>query len=122
MPMNSVAAAAAEELMKENEELQAKIKAMEEENAKAKEEADADAKAKEDEAADEKDAKAKAKGAKPVATGSGESPTATKRWNEAIDAERKNGVPMDRAVRAANKKNPGLRQQYLDEVNVKQSA
>lgn len=131
LPMASVAAAAAEEMMKENEELakanaalaeeleQFKAKAMEDDEAEAKaegdeEEEDAEAKAEEEES----EAKAKRRGVKPVAKGTSSRPAAGVRWNQAIETclPKCNGNKA-KAVAMANRNNPGLRQAFLDEVN-----
>lgn len=119
LPLASVASAAAEEMMKENEELVAKVKAMEEElmalKAKASESPEMED---EEEKKEESVAKAKAHGAKPVAKGSAVSvATATSRWKEAIQAKVAAGVSRAQAVMAVDQECPGLRQQYLSEVN-----
>lgn len=128
LPMASVATAAAEEMMQENEDLKCQVAALQEEIAKAKasSEEDAAAKAKaegdpvEPDEDDMPDAKAKAKssGAKPVAKGTAGRPSASVRWNKAIeDALPKcNGNKM-KAVALANRQNPGLREEMLMEVN-----
>lgn len=126
LPIASVAAAAAEEMMSENEELMAKVAAMEEElaaakamldeKAKAEEPAEEEAKAMEE----EETAKAKARrtGVAPIARGTASKPSAKARWDEAVDKaiERCNGNRA-KAVALANKSNPGLRQAMLTEVN-----
>jgi ATP-dependent protease ClpP protease subunit len=131
MPMASVAAAAAEEMMEENEalraeneELTARISAMEEEaTAKSKameEEEEARAKAEEDE---EEESRAAAKlrpGSKPIARvagASGSKPTASQRWHAAVQQYVQAGQPKHKAVALANRNNPGLRQKYVEEVN-----
>lgn len=118
MPIASVAAAAADELMKENEELQAKIAAMEEEMAAAKAKAmeeEESAKAAEEE---EMEAKAKAKGHTPVAVGSHGKASSIDKWSTAIESclAKCNGN-RQRAVAMANRQNPGLRSAMLTEVN-----
>jgi ATP-dependent protease ClpP protease subunit len=131
LPLASVASAAAEEMMKENEELQAKLtameeemtamkaKAMEDEEAKAMEdEEEPDAKAEEDE--DEKpDAKARRSGAAPIAKGTSGKPTASVRWDNAVEDAMKKTKNKMQAVALANRKNPGLRDAYLAEVNAR---
>lgn len=120
MPMASVAAAAAEELMAENEtmkaeneELKMKLAAMEEESAKAKA-------MEEEETSEEAEAKAKAKANGPVAVGgAGESKTATAMWREAVEKCQAGGIPKAKAVQMANRKNPGLRERMLAEANVR---
>ena len=131
LPMASVASAAAEEMMKENEEAQARIVALEEElnamKAKATEDETAKAKASEGEEAkakaeeEEKEvAKAKRTGVDPVARGTAAKPSASARWNEAIDTcMGKTGGNKVRAVAMANRQNPGLREAYLAEVNAR---
>jgi ATP-dependent protease ClpP protease subunit len=135
LPMASVASAAAEEMMKENEALRAendmlKAKAMEYENAKAEitidtededEEMPAESKAKAEEDEEKKaDAKARARGAKPVAKGASGRPSASARWSQAVDsALTKCGGNKMRAVALASRQNPGLREQMLAEVNAR---
>lgn len=123
LPLASVAAAAAEELMAENEELMARVAAMEEELAQAKamtvetKTEDPDAKAMEDE--EEKvEAKARRSGVAPIAQARSAKPSAKARWDEAVDKNlgRYNGNRA-KAVAMANKQNPGLRQAMLAEVN-----
>lgn len=126
LPMASVASAAAEEMMNENEELKAQLaSAMEEINAfKAKameEEESAKAKAMEEE---EKEVEAKATatarrtGVTPLARGTAGNPSAFARWSEAVTAAlpKAKGDRM-KAVAIVNRENPGLREAYLAEVN-----
>jgi ATP-dependent protease ClpP protease subunit len=131
MPLASVASAAAEEMMKENETLRAEneqlktqCKAMEDEKASAKAEGDEekpDAKAEGDDEPEKKEdaaAKARARGAKPVAKGTSGKPSASARWSQAIESalvKCKNNKP--KAVALANRLNPGLREAMLAEVN-----
>ena len=130
MPLASVASAAAEEMMKENEELQAKLtameeemtamkaKAMEDEEAKAMEgEEEPDAKAEEDE--EKPEAKARRSGAAPIAKGTSGKPTASVRWDNAVEDAMKKTKNKMQAVALANRKNPGLRDAYLAEVNAR---
>lgn len=124
MPMASVASAAAEEMMKENEDLKAQVKAFEDEKAKATADAEAKAKAEGDPVEPDEDdkpdakAKAKASGAKPVAKGTSGTPSARAKWDNAIEsALTKTNGNKAKAVALANKNNPGLRQAMLDEVN-----
>lgn len=123
MPMASVAAAAAEEMMKENEDLKAQVKAMEEEmqalKAKAQEyEVTLESGDEEEEEDKPMPAQAKARGAKPVARAAGNGPSASARWNQAInDALPSVGGNKMKAVALASRKNPGLREQMLAEVN-----
>jgi ATP-dependent protease ClpP protease subunit len=132
LPMASVASAAAEEMMSENEDLKkqvsamqeelAKYKAMDEEKAKAMEgEDDEEEKpemAMEDE---EKKTEAKAKsGVKPVAKARTSGPSASVRWNQAVDAAMaKTGNNKMKAVALANRNHPGLREAYVAEVNAR---
>lgn len=126
LPMASVASAAAEEMMKENEELKAQVKAMEEELAKGKADASAsettDVKAEEcDEKPEEKEvAKAQAKGVKPVAKATSSRPSARVRWDDAVKASltESKGDKM-KAVALASRNNPGLREAMLAEVNAR---
>jgi ATP-dependent protease ClpP protease subunit len=130
MPLASVASAAAEEMMKENEELKAKVAAMEEEMAKAakaKAEEDeevkpgAKAEGEEDDKEEKKEeAKARARGVKPVAKGVSGRPSASVRWETAVEQSlaKCNGNKM-KAVALANRSNPGLREAYLAEVNAR---
>jgi ATP-dependent protease ClpP protease subunit len=132
LPMASVASAAAEEMMSENEDLKkqvsamqeelAKYKAMDEEKAKAMEgENDEEEKpemAMEDE---EKKVEAKAKsGVKPVAKARTGGPSASVRWNQAVDAAMaKTGNNKMKAVALANRNHPGLREAFLAEANAR---
>src|SRR5690606_7488257 len=129
--------AAAEEMMTENEELQARVKALEEELAKAKAENEelANARAEGDDDPDaegddeeqsraqdeEEQAKAKARktGASPVARrpGTGGAPSAKAQWSTAVAAKIAAGLPKSKAVSLVNKENPGLREKMLKEVN-----
>ena len=90
--------------------------------AKAKELTEAD-EAKATEAADEAkaaaDLAAAAKGNPgiPNAGTGAETPSATARWNEAIRAHVAEGCDRAKAVKKANRLNPGLRAEYLAEVN-----
>lgn len=57
-------------------------------------------------------------GTKPVANaGSTSTPTARQEWKTKIDAEIASGVARPKAVSNVNRRNPGLRQRYLAEVN-----
>jgi ATP-dependent protease ClpP protease subunit len=130
LPMASVASAAAEEMMSENEELKKQVSAMTDELAKYKaaeleistdnEEDDSEkemAKAAEEEKVE---AKAKAKGVKPVAKARTSGPSASARWNQAIELclPKCNGNKM-KAAALADRNNPGLRQAFVDEFNAK---
>jgi hypothetical protein len=124
--MASVATAAAEEMMKENEELKAKVTAMEEEMAKAKAAMEDEEKPeameggeddKEDDEEEKPVAKARARGVKPIAKGTSGRPSASARWKDSIQAKVAAGVPRAQAIMAVDVENPGLRSQYLAEVN-----
>lgn len=121
LPLASVAGAAAEELMAENQELMAKCTAMEEEltalKAKAMEEETA---MEQEEVVEEETAKATAKsGLKPVAKAKATvaTSTATDQWNAAIEAALPTAKTRFKAVAVANRKHPGLREKMLEEVN-----
>ena len=130
MPMASVAAAAAEEMMSENEDLKKQVSAMTEELAKYKaaeleistedeEEEEEPAMAMEDEEK-KPDAKAKARGVKPVAKARTSGPSASVRWGQAVDAAMaKTGNNKMKAVALANRNHPGLREAFLAEVNAR---
>lgn len=131
MPMASVASAAVEEMMTENEALKAQVAAMQEELAKAKamteeepeameEEASAEGDTEEPEAMEDEETKpaARARGVRPVAKSKTTGPSARVRWEEAITA----ALPKCRgdkvkAVQMANKTNPGLREAFLAEAS-----
>lgn len=131
LPMASVASAAAEELMAENEKLmaeneqyKAKIAAMEEEmKAKAESEEESVTVTETEVEPEEEmvEAKAKAKGAKPIARAASASPVASAKalWRAAVNAEQANGLPRAKAILAANRNNPGLRERMLAEANSK---
>jgi ATP-dependent protease ClpP protease subunit len=129
MPLASVAAAAAEELMAENEELMAKVSAMEEELASFRAKAMEDeTKAEETvvitESGDEEEepvVTAKAKGAKPVArvATSGNIVSAKQRWDEAVATEFVRTGNRANAVLACAKNHRELHQQMLAEVNAR---
>lgn len=128
LPMASVATAAAEEMMSENEELKSKCKAMEEELAKYKamesesgddEEEKPDARAEEDEEESAK-AKAKARGVRPVAKARTSGPSASVRWEQAIEsALPKCRGNRSKAVAMANRNHPGLRAAMVAEANAR---
>lgn len=118
LPLASVATAAAEEMMAENEALQTKCKAMEEELAAlkaAKAESEVVIETEDDE--EEKPA-AKKTGAQPVAKSRVSSgPSAKAKWDDVVASEVKahNGNKQ-KALSAVNRKYPGLREQMLKEV------
>jgi ATP-dependent protease ClpP protease subunit len=120
MPMASVAAAASEELIAENETLSAKNQELQEQVAafEAKE-AEAVAQAEAEKSSDE-EAKAKAKANGPVAVGNQSgTPTASARWSQAVSGYIEAGMSRAKAVATANRSNPGLRDEYLSEVNAR---
>jgi hypothetical protein len=126
LPLASVATAAAEEMMSENEELKKQVTAMEDELAKYKamesesddEEEAPDARAEEDD--EEKNTEAKARsGVKPVAKARTSGPSARVRWDQAVDAAMAKTKDKMKAVALANRNHPGLREAYLAEVNAR---
>lgn len=130
LPLEDVAAKAAEELMAENEQLMAKCTAMEEEitalrAAKAMEEETPAAEETIIEVEEEEAPAAKAKatasvGVKPVARAAGtvRAKSATALWTSAVDAcLPKCGGNKVKAAAMANKQNPGLRQRMVAEAN-----
>jgi ATP-dependent protease ClpP protease subunit len=122
MPMASVASAAVEEMMAENEGLRAQIKAMEEEMAKAKAELPTEEEPAASEGEEEEEpaeAKAVARGGvKPIAKAKTGGPSAQVRWDSAIDAcLPKCKGNRTKAVAMANRANPGLREAMIAEVN-----
>jgi hypothetical protein len=128
MPMASVATAAAEEMMSENEELMAKCKAMEEELAKYKaaeleistDDEEDDSEKEMAKAAEEEKVEAKAKsGVKPVAKARTNGPSASVRWNQAVDAAMAKTKDKMKAVALANRTHPGLREAFLAEANAR---
>jgi ATP-dependent protease ClpP protease subunit len=132
LPMASVASAAAEEMMSENEDLKKQVLAMQEELAKYKAMDDEKAKAMEGEDDEEEkpamamedeeekvEAKAKS-GVKPVAKARTSGPSASVRWNQAVDAAMaKTGNNKMKAVALANRNHPGLREAFLAEANAR---
>jgi len=124
LPMASVAAAAAQELMTENEQLKSEV---EELRAKLAEYdkyelvEESDDPAMEDMEDDDEEMEPMPEmrgGAKPVARASKStlSGTAKKRWDEAIAKYLAEGHDRPKAVVLANRENPGLRQEMLSEV------
>lgn len=117
MPVASVASAAIEEMMAENEALKAKAMELEEEvkalKAKAQEEEP-------DEEEEEEDVTAKAKsGVKPVAVArrSTSAPSAAAKWNEIVDGYVAKGMPRAKAVQQANRSHGAIRIAMLEEAN-----
>jgi ATP-dependent protease ClpP protease subunit len=130
LPMASVASAAAEEMMSENEDLKKQVSAMQEELAKYKAMDEEKAKAMESEedeeeepamAMEDEEKKTEAKsGVKPVAKARTSGPSASVRWNQAVDAAMaKTGNNKMKAVALANRNHPGLREAYVAEVNAR---
>ena len=122
LPMASVAQAAVEEMMAENQEMAARCKAMEEELAKYKSmepKEEEPVEAMEDEEEELVESKATARGGvKPIAKAKEGGPSACVRWDEAVtQCLAKCGGNKVKAVALANRLNPGLRQAFLDEVN-----
>ena len=122
LPMSSVAAQAAKSMEEENEALKSKLAEMEEKLDKAKaeyEEEKAKAKKAEDEAEEAK-AKAKKNGVSPLAqspSGSVGGASAKARWLNAVAELRAQGITQERAVLAANRQHPGLREEMIAEAN-----
>ena len=155
LPLASVATAAAEEMMAENEELMKKVEAMEKELEEARaramedeeepsaeedeeepsaEEDEEEPSAEYDEENDDEPAargrrKAKARGrrkakarratgVRPIARGTSSRPSASARWESAIeDAMKKTNGNKMKAVALANRTNPGLREAVIAEAN-----
>lgn len=123
LPMASVATVAVKEMMAENDELLAKVAAMEDELSQAKSAVAESVKAKAMEGEEEEskaEAVAKQTGVKPVAQATSGKPSASVRWDNAIDVcMTKTGNNKAKAVAMANRQNPGLREAYLAEVNAR---
>lgn len=117
MTEEEVKAAAMEELEAENGELKEKLEAMEEEleafKSRAMEE-EQQAKAQEEE---EQQAKARAKANSPVALGVGANVSASSLWKTKVEELVSQGFARPKAVALASKRNPGLREKYLEEAN-----
>lgn len=114
------------EMVKENEELKAKLAAMEEEMVALKAKAEQMTVTETEEEDDEEEkmvlmpaARAKAKGVQPVKTTGGVShiASAAQAWNEKVADKVKAGMRHQHAVAAVNRENPGLRQRMVDEAN-----
>jgi ATP-dependent protease ClpP protease subunit len=117
MPMEQVATALTQETMSENDQLMARVSALETELAAMR------AKALEVEVEPEEEvapvAKAKT-GVAPVAKAkTAGSISAKAKWDQAISQSIKSGVPRAKAVMQVDSDNPGLRQEMLDEVNAR---
>ena len=120
LPIAEVAVKAAEEMMQENEELKAKLMAMEEEMQALKAKAEELEQSKVMEEEEMVEAKARAKANAPVAHGSGVSrEPAAVQWKNAVAEAEARGLSRVRAVQAANRANPGLREQVLAEANAR---
>jgi len=135
MPMTSVAAAAAEELMVENERLMAEIEELRAKLAEAMEggeemEAEPVAESGEDKPSmsdyedDDEEMMPRMRGGKrpgsaPVTNVGGNGPrmSAKAAWDKAVEDAYAVTNDRPRAVIMANKKNPGLRQQMLQEIS-----
>lgn len=119
MTEDQVAEQLVEELTAENEELKAKVSAMEEEQV-AKAESDEEEVVAEEEEEEQPAAKVAAKsGAKPVAhvAGGRQTKSAKSMWQDAVSKATAEGLARPQAVAKANRDNPGLRQRMLDEIN-----
>lgn len=125
LPMASVASAAAEEMMKENEALKTQCQAMTEELNALKAKAASEEAPAEDPAEPDKDdtpsaPSAKSRGVKPIAKGTSSRPSASAQWNTAVEeAATKCGGNKMKALALANRNHPGLREEYLAEVNAR---
>jgi ATP-dependent protease ClpP protease subunit len=116
MPVASVASAAIEEMMAENEALRAKATALEEELAALK------AQAQDEELQEEEEVEAKAQarsGVTPVAVARGTAmrSSATAKWREVVDGYVAKGMPKAKAVQQANRSHGDLRIAMLEEAN-----
>ena len=123
MSMEEVTEENAKAMEEENEELKAKVAAMEEEiaalKAKAMEDEDEMAKAMEEEEEIAALVKAKRTGVKPIASvpsGSNKK-SALEQWQSLVDRFKAKGHKGSRAAILANKANPGLRSQIVEEAN-----
>ena len=125
--MASVASAAVEEMMTENAALQSQVAALQEELATAKAAmTDEEPEAMEEETVEEPEAmedeetkpEARRRGVRPVAKAKTSAPSASVRWEKAVEEclPKCRGDKM-RAVAMASKSNPGLREAFVAEVN-----
>ena len=112
MSMEEVQDAAVKAMEEENEELMAKVSAMEEEIESLR--AKISAMEEEPEAMEEEPA---AKGSEPVAVSTKPRMSASAEWQELIDANVAKGMSRFKAVQAANRAKPGLRELMIQEVN-----
>jgi hypothetical protein len=122
MPMASVAQAAVEEMLAENEMLRAQIKSMEDEKAKAELPMEEEEPSAEMPMEEEPEAKATAQargGVKPIAKAKTSGPSARVRWSEAINTKIAAGIPRAKAILAIEKEQPDLRAAMLAEVNAR---
>ena len=122
MPMASVAQAAVEEMLAENEMLRAQIKSMEDEKAKAELPMEEEEPSAEMPMEEEPEAKATAQargGVKPIAKAKTSGPSARVRWSEAINTKVAAGIPRAKAILAIEKEQPELRAAMLAEVNAR---
>ncbi len=117
MPMEQVATALTQETMGENDQLMARVSALETELSAMK----AKALETETEVVEETPVApvARAKGVAPVAKAKvgGSSVSARSQWNSKLQAKLDSGLPKSKALSLINKENPGLREQMLAEVN-----
>ncbi len=116
MTMEDVSELLMEELQAENNDLKMKLAAMEEEVAKARAEKEEMLKAKEH---DKEEPAMKARvGVKPVASHIAPSiihANARSKWNDCVASYIAKGMDKATAVRRANRENPGLREQMLQD-------
>lgn len=117
LPMASVATAAVEELMAENEELKAKISAMEEEHASKAAASEGGMEEEEEEEEEVAAPEARAKGVKPIAKAKAAGPSAKERWLSHVHAHIERGMSRAHAIDRVEREHPGLREQYVIEVN-----
>lgn len=121
---------AMEELRSENEELQAKLKAMEDEKeeSRVKAEEEEKAKAEEEEKAkaeekEEETAKARARGHQPVAVANRSGgASARQQWRELVKSHMSEGLSQDRAIARVDELEPELRGQIVAEANASRYA
>jgi len=130
LPLASVATAAAEEMMTENEDLKKQVDALKAQLAEAQ--AAVVVTDGEDEGGDmgedpemedpncKTKCKAKSKGVTPIAKARAGQPSARARWDKAVaDAMADARGDKVKAVALANRNNPGLREAFLAEVNAR---
>lgn len=127
LPMASVAVAATEEMQKaneelvqSNEELKQELEAMKEKLAMYELKEEEQSAQEEEEKEEEEMAKARARSHDPIANSLASLPkrgTAIERWSEAVASYKEKGLDSQQAVLKAHQANPGLRVQYLAELN-----